>query len=93
MVYTHAAASQALEIAQAIKASGAIVRLEPDEFQHVLERMESPLVVIAEGGFFSSNYQYLTSYKGLTFYCKSRTPLNLPPKSEAISSRKIWIPT
>jgi len=92
MGYTYSAAEQSLAIAEAIKASGAIIRLEPDEFQKVLERMESPLVVIAEGGFFSSKYQYLTSYKGLTFYCKSRTPLNLPTKSELIRSRKIWIP-
>ncbi len=92
MLYTHAAAAQSLAIAKAIKASGAIVQLTSDEFQKVLEKMESPLVVITEGGFFSPKYQYLTSYKGLIFYCKSKTPLDLPNESEVIRSRKIWIP-
>jgi hypothetical protein len=86
------AAAAAAAIAQAIKASGAIVRVEPEDFVQILSRQKEPLVVQATGGFFSTNYQYLSSYKGLAFFCKSATPLELPAGCEVIQSKKIWIP-
>ncbi len=85
-------AAAAAVIAQAIKASGAIVRVEPHDFEEILRRSERPLVVSAQGGFISKNYQYLTGYKGLAFYTKSPTPLILPGAAEIVSARKIWIP-
>ena len=86
------AAAAAAHIAQAIKASGAIVRVEPHYFQMILSRVDEPLVVTTEGGFFMTNHQYLTAYKGLIFFAKTRTPLNLPAKSEVVRAEKIWIP-
>ena len=86
------AAAQQAAIAQAIKASGAIIQLEQDEFRKILSKNESPLVVTALGGVFSKNYQYLTSYKGLCFYCKSDTPITLSSDAEVVQSKKIWIP-
>lgn len=85
-------AAAAAVIAQAIKASGAIVRVEPHDFEEILRRSERPLVVSAQGGFISKNYQYLTGYKGLAFYTKSPTPLILPGAAEIVSAKKIWIP-
>lgn len=85
-------AAGAAVIAQAIKASGAIVRVEPMDFLTLLERAENPLVVYCEGRFFSTNYQYLMGYKGLVFYTKSRAPLDLPRNIEVITAKKIWIP-
>ncbi len=79
-------------IAQAIKASGAIVRQTPDEFLKVLGRSESPLVVMAKGGFLVQNYSYLTSYKGLAFFTRSRDSLPLPGKCEVVWAKTIWIP-
>ncbi len=79
-------------IAEAIKASGAIVRVEPHDFDALLARTEEPLVVCAEGGLFSTNYQYLTAYKGLIFFTKSGTPLRLPQNAETIRAKRIWIP-
>jgi hypothetical protein len=79
-------------IAQAIKASGVIVRMKPDEFRKVLIRVAEPVVVIAQGGFFSTTYQYLTSYKGLVFFTKSNTPLDLPTGAEVITADRIWMP-
>jgi hypothetical protein len=87
-----AAAAAAAAIARAIKASGAIVRLEPEDFARILSRATKPLVVIAKGGLFKSNFQYLTAYKGLIFYTKSSTELMLPGDVEIISAREIWIP-
>jgi hypothetical protein len=86
------AAAAAAAIAEAIKASGAIVRVAGNDFLTILSRMESPLVVHATCGFFSTNYQYLTSYKGLAFYTRVADPLPLPPRVELIQAGKIWIP-
>jgi hypothetical protein len=88
-----AIAVQQAAIAQAIKASGSIVKLEPAEFERIIARQEGLLVVTARGGWFSRNYQYLTSYKGLAFYCGSDTPLHLPGDVETITARTIWIPS
>ena len=79
-------------IAQAIKASGAIVRVEPEAFLEILSKVKDPLVVVAKGGFFKGNYQYLTGYKGLVFFTKSPTLLTLPGSAEVIDSKQIWIP-
>jgi hypothetical protein len=86
-----AAAVAAAAIAQAIKASGAIVRVEPQDFLNVLKRTERPLVIISRGGLFTTNYQYLTSYKGFAFFTKSSSPLQLG-SVEIILAQKIWIP-
>ena len=82
----------AAAIAQAIKASGTIVNMEPDDFVLLLERIEEPLIVTATGGIFNTNYQYLTSYKGLAFFTKSPEKLPIPPQAELISAKTIWIP-
>jgi hypothetical protein len=79
-------------IAQAIKASGVILRVKPNDFSKLLNRATDPLIVIAEGGIFSTNYQYLMSYKGLTFFTKSGTPLSLPSGAELVTADSIWIP-
>ena len=79
-------------MAQAIKASGAIVRVEPADFLRILQRQQEPLVVHATGGIFSTSYLYLSSYKGLAFFNKSSTPLSLPSGCEVVQAQKIWIP-
>ena len=87
-----AAAARAAAIAKAIKASGAIVQVEPNDFLVILSKNSKPLVVLAEGGFLKTNYQYLTGYKGLVFFAKSPTPLQLPGDIELVVAKKIWIP-
>jgi hypothetical protein len=87
-----AAAGAAVAIAQAIKASGAIVSLESTDFMTILNKVERPLVVCSESRFISTKYHYLTAYKGLIFYTKSLSPLMLRPSAEIINAKKIWIP-
>jgi hypothetical protein len=87
-----AGAAAAAAIAQATKASGVIVRVEPEDFLGILQRQREPLVVQATGGFFTTNYQYLSSYKGLAFFTKSAFPLTLPGSCEVVQAKKIWIP-
>jgi len=88
-----AGAAAAAAIANAIKASGAIIQVEPRDFGVVLGKADSPLVVQACGGFFSTKYKYLTSYKGLVFYTKTEAPLPLPRGAEIVEARKIWVPS
>lgn len=86
------AAGAAAAIAQAIKASGAIVRVESTDFLTILDKVENPLLVHSESKFFSTKYHYLTSYKGLIFYTKSTTPLMLRPSMEIIRAKRIYVP-
>ncbi len=85
-------ASYYATIANAIKASGAIVQVEPQDFQKILMKMEKPLVVYAKGNFFTGNHQYLMSYKGLVFFSKSKTELMLSG-AEIVKAKSIWIPS
>ena len=50
------------------------------------------LVVHTLGGFFSTNYRYLTSYKELAFFTKAPDPLELPAGTELIQAKTIWVP-
>jgi len=79
-------------IAQAVKASGVLVRLEPEEFLKVLNRIEAPLIVVSPGRFFSRKTSYLTSYRGLAFFTKSLDSFPLPGRCEVITAGSIWIP-
>ena len=86
------AAVVAAMIANAIKASGTVVKIEPEEFAKVLNKTEKPLVIYAEGGVISTNYQYLVSYRGFAFYTKAEEQIELPKGTEVIVAEKIWIP-
>jgi hypothetical protein len=87
------AAAAAAAVAQAIKASGVLVRVEPAEFLRIVQRQPGLLVVHATGGLFRTHYHYLTSYKGLAFFAKSPSPLTLPADCETIpAAGGIWIP-
>jgi hypothetical protein len=86
------AAAAAAAIAQAIKASGVIVRVSPEDFENILRKGDKPLVICATGGFISTNYQYMTSYKGFAFFTKCPAPMMFSPKVETIVAAKIWIP-
>ena len=85
------AAGAATAIANALKAMGSIICVEPQEFLAILERIEEPLVVHSYGGFLAK-YKYLTSYKGLTFFTKSKDALLIPTSAEMVTARKILVP-
>ncbi len=79
--------------AHAIKASGAVVHVRPQDFLSILNKTERPLVVTAEERFLGSVYKYLTSYRGLIFYTKTKEQLHLPGDMELVTSKKIWVPS
>ncbi|HPU01781.1 MAG: hypothetical protein GX890_06260 [Firmicutes bacterium] len=85
-------AAAAAAIAQAIKASGAIVRVLPEDFRRIVDKVEQPLVVVSVGRFLGTTYHYLTSYKGLIFYTRSREQLLLKGSTEYVHARSIYIP-
>ena len=85
-------AAAAAAMIQATKASGVIVRVDPESFMTIVRRQEKPLVVHAKGGTFKANYQYLTSYKGLAFFTKASAELEMPFGVEFIIAKRIWIP-
>jgi hypothetical protein len=86
------AAAAAAALANATKASGAIVKMEPKEFQRIVGKADEPLIVRAQGGWRTKHYRYITSYKGLFFFTKSPVELTFSSRSELIFANKIWIP-
>lgn len=85
------AAAAAASIAQAIKASGAIVKMKPDQFQLLLDKGSVALVVTSQRGK-SKKLSYLMNYGGLFFYTLTKDPLRLPESTEVVEAEKIWIP-
>jgi hypothetical protein len=86
-------AAAAAAIANAIKASGVVVRVENGDFLSIVQRTQRPLIVVSGKSFWSASFKYLTSYKGLAFYTKSRDPLHLPGDIELVSCKTIDIPS
>ena len=87
-----AGAAAAAAIANALKASGVVVRVDSVNFQTIIRKIEKPLIIHAEGGLFKTHYQYMVSYRGFAFYTKTPAPILLPPEAEMIRAKSIWIP-
>jgi hypothetical protein len=77
---------------QAIKASGALIEVDPQTFQLLLARAEAPLVVAIEQRILWTRYQYIVGYRGLVFFTRSKTVIQLPGKAEVIQARRAWLP-
>lgn len=79
-------------MANAIKSSGVVVKVEAEDFLAILKRSESPLVVHASSKIIRTKHRYLTSYKGLAFFTVVGEPIRLSKNIELIESQKISIP-
>ena len=86
------AAAAAAAAAQAIKASGVIVSVTPDDFQSLANRNDGGLVVHTHGGVFSKRHKYLMAYKGLAFFTKSEQQLFFSSRMEVMEAKKMWMP-
>ena len=86
-----AAGFGAMQAMAASKAMGSIVTVEPAEFLDILGKTEKPLVVHSPSGFMTKN-KYITSYKGLVFFTKTKDQLLIPAAVEIINAKKISIP-
>lgn len=85
-------AAAAAAIANAIKASGVLVKVTPEDLLGIISRIEEPLVVIARPSFFSWGNKYLVSYKGLAFHAVSKEELSLPADAEIVEAESLSIP-
>lgn len=87
-----AIAAQQIAVANAIRASGALVHLAPEEFTALLARNKEPLVVISSFGVFETWYRYLMPYRGLVFWTDTPLSISLPPHCEVVNSQGTWVP-
>ena len=80
MVGAGGGAAAAAAIANAIKASGVLVKMEVADFLGILAREERPTVVVATTKIVlvGAKTRYLTSWRGLAFWCETKEPLELP---------------
>ena len=86
-------AAAAAAIANAIRASGVVVRVEPAEFSKLLGRAEDPLVVYAPPrGLFAKKHGYLMGYRGLAFYTLAPASLDLGG-AEVVVAHSMWMPS
>lgn len=85
-------AAAAAYMIQAIKASGAIVQVEPEVFLRLVQETEEPVVIHSASRFLGERHQYLSSYRGFVLHAKSRDPLRPPGRAKVIEARKIWVP-
>ena len=92
MVYPAGAVAAAAAAMQAIKTSCAFVRVQPEDFLSVLQKSKESLVITGTGGVFSTIYQYMTNYKGFTFFTTSKSKLSLPNDIELIRCKTFWVP-
>jgi hypothetical protein len=92
MPATTAGSAAGHTLAQAVKATAGLVRIDEVDFQSILNRVEDPIVVVAEGGFFSKSFKYLTSYRGFILYTQSKDPLHIPGRAEVLNASSIWLP-
>jgi hypothetical protein len=77
---------------QAIRASGAIVRVEPRDFDRIVRKTPDALVIRARPATFSKHHQYLTSYRGFVFHTRTREQLQFASSVEIVEAKSIWVP-
>ena len=92
MAYGGAAAAHAAMV-QAVKASGVLVKVDPQDFILIASKTKNPLIVTAKAGWRGNQYAYLTSYKGLAFHTQTPQPLDLPGDAEVVNAQQIWMPS
>ena len=90
---TAAVGAAAAASSQAVKASGAIVRVDPPVFLDLLAKGQDQLVIHAKGGLFGGNHRYLANYKGMVFFAQAAQPLEIPEGVEIFEAGRIWVPS
>ena len=88
---TTAAVQYAME-SNALKACGSIISLDEVEFERLLEKTPKPMVVLSVGRGMNPARKYLTSYRGLTFYCRTKKEVLVPKDAEVVRAKKISVP-
>jgi hypothetical protein len=76
----------------ALRMNGAFVKLTPEDFQNLLNRNEGLAVVTTSTTFFGTTFTYVTSHKGLIFFCKTKSQLSVSTKHETILAQTVALP-
>ncbi|MBX2897203.1 MAG: hypothetical protein KF763_17280 [Cyclobacteriaceae bacterium] len=76
----------------ALKMNGAFIKLTPEDFQNLLNRNEGLAVVTTITTFFGTTFTYVTSHKGLIFFCKTKSQLSVSNRHETILAQSITLP-
>lgn len=77
---------------QILKMNGVFARVTPEDFQNLMSRNEGLMIVTSKAGIFGNQYLYLTSYKGIVFYCKGKEMLSIPGKHESVHCDSVSLP-
>jgi len=92
VTYGPGGAARAAEGAvNAPKTVDVIADVESQDFHAILEKVDEPLVVHSPGTLWTK-HKYLTSYKGLVFFTKSKDALLIPASVEMVTAKKILLP-
>jgi hypothetical protein len=86
------AAAAAAAAVRAIKASGTLVQVKPDEFRTLLRQNAEGLVVHAAAGLFGTAHKYMMGYHGLAFYTFARDEIQVPSTCQIVEAQRIWTP-
>lgn len=89
---TSAAAAAAAATANAVKAAGVVVEMQPSEFSKLLNRADRPMVIAAKAGWMYRKIRYAFAYKGFVFVTVTTERIGLPSGSELVWAGKIWVP-
>lgn len=76
----------------ALKMNGVFVKLERYDFQNLLNRNDNLAVVVYQNNFFGTTFTYVTSHKGLAFFCKTKEQLSIPGKHEIFNAASLALP-
>jgi len=87
-----ASAAAAAARVQAIKASGAIVRVAEDDFKKLLVQNAHGLVVHATRWLLGTRHVYVMGYQGLVFYTQTSDELHVPGTCQVVEASKVWTP-
>jgi hypothetical protein len=68
---------------------GTGVRVKSEDFLHIIEKSQDPLVIITAEGFFTKIYKYVTAYKGFVFFTESLDRFEFGGNVEVIQAQSI----
>lgn len=69
-----------------------IVTVENDEFMRLVKQANDPMIIHQIPGWFSGQNRYLLTYRGVTFYTRSKEELSISKNAEVITAKYFYVP-
>jgi hypothetical protein len=67
--------------------SGVVITLETKEFERLLNQADKPLVVHQEPRWYSPQHRYLFSFRGMTFFTRSKSALRISKYADVVTAK------